>query len=190
MRIFRAYWVPRFCSARLHGECNIRARQGIVKCEASSEYEIVEDPWQILSIEFDSQHHWREGNLPSTSKCAYCKKTCWSSECLTGELQAEEHKRVLDISRLSLTHFSLSGYRCEWCGMTTHAGCRMYLSTECNFGILQPIYLPPHSVSIPRTEVPIEAIIGVQVKSKTSLVRDYSCRKYQSGLISSNWTQN
>ncbi|XP_067619808.1 uncharacterized protein [Eurosta solidaginis] len=97
------------------------------------------------------QHHWREGNLPTTSKCAYCKKTCWSSECLTG-------------------------YRCEWCGMTTHGGCRMYLPTECTFGVLQPIYLPPHSVSIPRTEVPIEAIIGVQVKSKTTLVRDYSCQ--------------
>lgn len=54
----------------------------------------------------------------------------------------------------------------------------MYLPADCNFGILQPIYLPPHSVSIPRTEVPIEAIIGVQVKSKTTLVRDYSCRKY------------
>ncbi|XP_032595919.1 diacylglycerol kinase theta isoform X7 [Drosophila grimshawi] len=106
------------------------------------------------------QHHWREGNLPSTSKCAYCKKTCWSSECLTG-------------------------YRCEWCGMTTHAGCRMYLPTECNFGILQPIYLPPHSVSIPRTEVPIEAIIGVQVKSKTSLVRDYSCPRSISEEFSS-----
>uniref|UniRef100_A0A6P4EPD7 Diacylglycerol kinase n=1 Tax=Drosophila rhopaloa TaxID=1041015 RepID=A0A6P4EPD7_DRORH len=103
---------------------------------------------ELLNVKH--QHHWREGNLPSTSKCAYCKKTCWSSECLTG-------------------------YRCEWCGMTTHAGCRVYLPTECNFGILQPIYLPPHSVSIPRTEVPIEAIIGVQVKSKTSLVRDYSC---------------
>ncbi|BFF91207.1 diacylglycerol kinase theta [Drosophila madeirensis] len=103
---------------------------------------------ELLNVKH--QHHWREGNLPSTSKCAYCKKTCWSSECLTG-------------------------YRCEWCGMTTHAGCRMYLPTECNFGILQPIYLPPHSVSIPRTEVPIEAIIGVQVKSKTTLVRDYSC---------------
>lgn len=36
------------------------------------------------SIFFLSQHHWREGNLPQTSKCAYCKKTCWSSECLTG----------------------------------------------------------------------------------------------------------
>ncbi|XP_065722537.2 diacylglycerol kinase theta isoform X5 [Drosophila suzukii] len=113
---------------------------------------------ELLNVKH--QHHWREGNLPSTSKCAYCKKTCWSSECLTG-------------------------YRCEWCGMTTHAGCRMYLPTECNFGILQPIYLPPHSVSIPRTEVPIEAIIGVQVKSKTTLVRDYSCPRSISEEFSS-----
>lgn len=70
------------------------------------------------------------------------------------------------------------GYRCEWCGMTTHGGCRVYISNECTFGVLQPIYLPPHAVSIPRTEVPMEAIIGVQVKSKsTPLQRDYSCRK-------------
>ncbi|XP_017144007.1 diacylglycerol kinase theta isoform X5 [Drosophila miranda] len=116
---------------------------------------------ELLNVKH--QHHWREGNLPSTSKCAYCKKTCWSSECLTG-------------------------YRCEWCGMTTHAGCRMYLPTECNFGILQPIYLPPHSVSIPRTEVPIEAIIGVQVKSKTTLVRDYSCPRSISEEFSSGDT--
>ncbi|XP_017113552.1 diacylglycerol kinase theta isoform X5 [Drosophila elegans] len=116
---------------------------------------------ELLNVKH--QHHWREGNLPSTSKCAYCKKTCWSSECLTG-------------------------YRCEWCGMTTHAGCRVYLPTECNFGILQPIYLPPHSVSIPRTEVPIEAIIGVQVKSKTSLVRDYSCPRSISEEFSSGDT--
>lgn len=39
------------------------------------------------------QHHWREGNLPGNSKCAVCKKTCWSAECLVG-------------------------YRCEWCGIT------------------------------------------------------------------------
>lgn len=71
------------------------------------------------------------------------------------------------------------GYRCEWCGMTTHGGCRAYITNECTFGVLQPIYLPPHAVSIPRTEVPMEAIIGVQIKSKsTPLQRDYSCRKY------------
>ncbi|XP_031628773.1 diacylglycerol kinase theta isoform X2 [Contarinia nasturtii] len=97
------------------------------------------------------QHHWREGNLPQTSKCSYCRKSCWSTECLTG-------------------------YRCEWCGMTTHSGCRSYISNDCTFGILQPIYLPPHAVSIPRTEVPMEAIIGVQVRSRsTPLQRDYSC---------------
>lgn len=79
-----------------------------------------------------------------------------------------------------------SGYRCEWCGMTTHSGCRSYITNECTFGVLQPIYLPPHAVSIPRTEVPMEAIIGVQVRSRsTPLQRDYSCRKYiYSKLIS------
>ncbi|XP_039448499.1 diacylglycerol kinase theta isoform X2 [Culex pipiens pallens] len=98
------------------------------------------------------QHHWREGNLPQSSKCAYCKKACWSYECLTG-------------------------YRCEWCGTTTHGGCRTNLPSECTFGTLQPIYLPPHAVSIPRTEVPMEAIIGVQNKNKGTpgLPRDYSC---------------
>lgn len=71
------------------------------------------------------------------------------------------------------------GYRCEWCGMTTHSGCRSYITNDCTFGVLQPIYLPPHGVSIPRTEVPMEAIIGVQVRSRsTPLQRDYSCRKY------------
>lgn len=38
---------------------------------------------ELVSVKH--QHHWREGNLPQTSKCSYCKKTCWSSECLTGE---------------------------------------------------------------------------------------------------------
>ncbi|CAL8105233.1 unnamed protein product [Calicophoron daubneyi] len=38
-------------------------------------------------------HHWREGNLPVNSKCAVCRKTCWSTECLIG-------------------------IRCEWCGLT------------------------------------------------------------------------
>jgi hypothetical protein len=75
---------------------------------------------------------------------------------------------------------SFLGYRCEWCGFVAHGACRIYVPSECTFGILQPIYLPPHAVSIPRTEVPMEAIIGVQVKVKvTPLQRDYSCRKWK-----------
>lgn len=39
------------------------------------------------------RHHWREGNLTPATKCVACRKACWSAECLTG-------------------------YRCEWCGIT------------------------------------------------------------------------
>lgn len=64
-----------------------------------------------------------------------------------------------------------------------HAGCRALIQEECNFGMLQPIFLPPSAVSIPRTEVPMEAIIGVHVRPPPSQ-RDFGCRKcptYQSG---------
>ncbi|XP_034253198.1 diacylglycerol kinase theta isoform X2 [Thrips palmi] len=100
-------------------------------------------PGKDLSMVHHS-HHWREGNLPANSKCCVCKKTCWSAECL-------------------------AGCRCEWCGLTSHFSCQKSIPEECNFGQFQPIYLPPHAVSIPRTEVPMEAIIGVQVRRKDTL---------------------
>lgn len=57
-----------------------------------------------------------------------------------------------------------------------HAGCRALIQDDCNFGMLQPIFLPPSAVSIPRTEVPMEAIIGVHVRPPPSQ-RDFGCRK-------------
>ncbi|KAI1290308.1 Diacylglycerol kinase theta [Halotydeus destructor] len=86
-------------------------------------------------------HHWREGNLPPNSKCHGCRKACWSAECLTG-------------------------MRCEWCGWTAHPICVKNLSSDCSFGILQSIMLPPYCVSIPRTDVPLETILGFQLKKK------------------------
>lgn len=59
----------------------------------------------------------------------------------------------------------------------SHAYCYKNIPQECTFGNLEPIYLPPHAVSIPRTEVPMEAIIGVEVRRKEVLAREYSCRK-------------
>ncbi|CAH8478417.1 unnamed protein product [Schistosoma rodhaini] len=81
-------------------------------------------------------HHWREGNLPTNSKCFICRKTCWSSECLTG-------------------------YRCQWCGRTSHAGCIEKVEDECDFGPLRDIMLPSFCVSLPRMNIPIEHVIGV-----------------------------
>ncbi|KAL5236368.1 hypothetical protein ACI65C_003778 [Semiaphis heraclei] len=84
------------------------------------------------------EHHWREGNLRPGAVCYACVKPCWATDCL-------------------------AGYRCEWCGITAHATCRSQIPYECDFGVLGPIYLPPHAVSIPRTEVPMESIIGVPI---------------------------
>ncbi|CAF0747321.1 unnamed protein product [Rotaria sp. Silwood1] len=82
-------------------------------------------------------HHWREGNLPTNSKCAICRKTCWSSECL-------------------------AGMRCEWCGITTHSTCRSRVPEECGFGTLRDIIIPPYAISIPRiADLNKDLILGI-----------------------------
>lgn len=124
------------CEYFVHAECQDFA---VADCKENATYLPGKDLAAVRHT-----HHWREGNLPSSSKCAVCKKSCVSAECL-------------------------SGFRCEWCGMTLHAYCYKNIPQECTFGNLEPIYLPPHAVSIPRTEVPMEAIIGVQVRRKEVL---------------------
>ncbi|XP_033871675.3 diacylglycerol kinase theta-like [Acipenser ruthenus] len=68
-------------------------------------------------------HHWREGNLSSSARCEVCKRTCGSSEVL-------------------------SGMRCEWCGITAHASCYIILLPECKFGRLKKMILPPNCVRV------------------------------------------
>ncbi|XP_075976459.1 diacylglycerol kinase theta isoform X3 [Anticarsia gemmatalis] len=132
------------CEYYVHGECVDFAA---ADCKENATYCAGSEPRHV--------HHWREGNLPANSKCAACRRACWSAECLTG-------------------------YRCEWCGSTCHAGCRALIPEECNFGMLQPIFLPPSAVSIPRTEVPMEAIIGVHVRPPPSQ-RDFGCPRAEPG---------
>ncbi|XP_053979409.1 diacylglycerol kinase theta isoform X4 [Hylaeus anthracinus] len=127
------------CEYFVHTECQDFA---VADCKENATYLPGKDLAQVKHT-----HHWREGNLPSSSKCAVCKKNCFSAECL-------------------------SGFRCEWCGMTLHSYCHKNIPQECTFGNLEPIYLPPHAVSIPRTEVPMEAIIGVQVRRKEVLAHN------------------
>lgn len=67
------------CEYYAHVECQDFA---IADCKENATYVPGKDLSSVKHL-----HHWREGNLPQSSKCAYCKKTCWSSECLTGELR-------------------------------------------------------------------------------------------------------
>ncbi|ESO02945.1 hypothetical protein HELRODRAFT_81183 [Helobdella robusta] len=100
-------------------------------------------------------HHWREGNLAGNSKCFHCKKTCWSAECL-------------------------AGMRCEWCGVTAHATCYKQLPSECSFGCLRDIMLPPYSVTVPRMDVPQEILFGLPKRTGLVCKRNYkSCQIVQ-----------
>ncbi|GAB6028280.1 hypothetical protein CHUAL_002459 [Chamberlinius hualienensis] len=92
------------CEYYAHLDCQDFA---VADCKTCATY--VPDKDAPCVIHF---HHWREGNLPTNSKCNWCKKACWSVECL-------------------------AGMRCEWCGTTVHAACLKHLSPECMFGMLQ-----------------------------------------------------
>ncbi|XP_076437790.1 diacylglycerol kinase theta-like [Babylonia areolata] len=94
-------------------------------------------------------HHWREGNLPPNSKCVACKKTCWSAECL-------------------------AGMRCEWCGVTSHPLCYKSLPPECKFGSLREIELPPTCLTIPRMDVPMETLLGINRKPTRTVSEEWS----------------
>uniref|UniRef100_A0A3B3YLM5 Diacylglycerol kinase n=1 Tax=Poecilia mexicana TaxID=48701 RepID=A0A3B3YLM5_9TELE len=68
------------------------------------------------------QHQWREGD-PASARCEFCRRSCGSSEVL-------------------------SGLRCEWCGVTSHASCCHRLPAECALGRLRSMLLPPPCVRL------------------------------------------
>lgn len=73
------------CQYYVHVECQDFA---VPDCKENATYTPGKELEEVVHT-----HHWREGNLPSGSKCEHCRKTCSNTECL-------------------------SGYRCEWCRMT------------------------------------------------------------------------
>ncbi|XP_055331512.1 diacylglycerol kinase theta-like isoform X2 [Paramacrobiotus metropolitanus] len=133
------------CDYYVHAECQEFAASN---CRECATYTPGKEPAQIIQY-----HHWSEGNLPNNSKCASCRKSCWSSECLCG-------------------------YRCAWCILTAHPLCRSTVPQECDFGPLKKIMLPPSVVTIPRTELPMETIIGVLSYRK---MKDKESKEKESG---------
>lgn len=85
MNVIRAFAV---CDYYVHSECQEFAASN---CRECATYTPGKDPSQIVQY-----HHWTEGNLLNNAKCALCRKSCWSSECLTG-------------------------YRCAWCTTTVRS---------------------------------------------------------------------
>ncbi|KAL3117994.1 hypothetical protein niasHT_005237 [Heterodera trifolii] len=86
------------------------------------------------------QHHMREGNLARDAKCAVCRKGCYTAECF-------------------------SGFRCQWCNLSVHSTCFRQLRSQCDFGVLRKIMLPPNSVTIPRAELPMDMLLNIHTGS-------------------------
>ena len=87
MKITLTFSLIAVCDYYLHEICQEFA---VPNCVESATY----DPSKSLNeYTKGTTHHFQEGNLPSNSKCAKCRKSCWSAECLMG-------------------------MRCQWCGLT------------------------------------------------------------------------
>ena len=118
----------------------------VPNCVESATY----DPGKSLSESTrGTTHHFQEGNLPGNSKCARCRKACWSAECLTG-------------------------MRCQWCGLTAHSSCLAGMSSAqaaCQFGALEPIFLPPSAISIPRTQLSQNNVLPSKTKDHQTFAR-------------------
>ncbi|XP_076663150.1 diacylglycerol kinase eta isoform X2 [Andrena cerasifolii] len=109
------------CKYKIHKRCSIKA---INNCKwttlASIGKDIIEDQDGNITM----PHQWMEGNLPVSSKCLVCDKTCGS---------------VL----------RLQDWRCLWCRATVHTACRPAISVKCLLGPAKLSVVPPtalHSI--------------------------------------------
>ncbi|XP_006625055.1 diacylglycerol kinase eta isoform X3 [Apis dorsata] len=109
------------CKYKVHKRCSIKA---INNCKwttlASIGKDIIEDKDGNITM----PHQWMEGNLPVSSKCSVCDKTCGS---------------VL----------RLQDWRCLWCRATVHTACRPAMSVKCPLGPVKLSVVPPtalHSI--------------------------------------------
>ncbi|XP_050453538.1 diacylglycerol kinase eta isoform X5 [Cataglyphis hispanica] len=109
------------CKYKVHKRCSAKA---INNCKwttlASIGKDIIEDQDGNITM----PHQWMEGNLPVSSKCFVCEKTCGS---------------VL----------RLQDWRCLWCRATVHTACRPAISIKCPLGPAKLSVVPPtalHSI--------------------------------------------
>ncbi|XP_051034472.1 diacylglycerol kinase kappa [Phodopus roborovskii] len=109
------------CKVKSHKLCALRASKD---CK-----------WNTLSVTDDlllpadeiqtMPHQWVEGNIPASSHCAVCHRSCGS-------------------------HHRLQDFRCLWCESTVHGACQRRFSKECSFGSRRSSIVPPTALSDPR----------------------------------------
>ncbi|XP_043288430.1 diacylglycerol kinase eta isoform X3 [Venturia canescens] len=109
------------CKYKVHKRCSTKA---INNCKWTTLASIGKDIIEDQDGNIQMPHQWMEGNLPVSSKCFVCDKTCGS---------------VL----------RLQDWRCLWCRTTVHTACRPAISVTCPLGPSKLSVVPPtalHSI--------------------------------------------
>lgn len=101
------------CDLHVHADCVVFCCADC-RCSHLDRPLQSQDPWP---------HHWREGCASSSARCEVCRRSCGSSELLTG-------------------------LRCEWCGLTSHGTCFVSVAPDCGLGRFRTMILSPQSVRL------------------------------------------
>ena len=81
--------------------------------------------------------------------------------------QWDEMLLVIKLSQHRIVNLEILTFRC---GLTAHTSCLATIPEEmqvCRYGVLEPIFLPPTAVSIPRTQISQVNFIGVKTKESS-----------------------
>ncbi|XP_053969268.1 diacylglycerol kinase eta-like isoform X1 [Anastrepha ludens] len=106
------------CKCKVHKRC---AAKAIANCKWTTLATVGKDIIEDRDGSIIMPHQWMEGNLPVSSTCAVCKKTCGS---------------VL----------RLQDWRCLWCRETVHVACRPQIAVACPLGPAKLSVVPPTCV--------------------------------------------
>lgn len=93
-------------------------------------------------------HQWVEGNLPVSSRCWSCERTCGS---------------VL----------RLQDWRCLWCRATVHTACRPVFSVQCPLGLCRVSCLDALTC-LDKSKTPFKYRGSVMIKRKHYLVQTHT----------------
>ncbi|XP_055606025.1 diacylglycerol kinase eta-like isoform X2 [Uranotaenia lowii] len=111
------------CKCKVHKRC---AAKAISNCKWTTLASVGKDIIEDLDGNIVMPHQWMEGNLPVSSKCMVCDKTCGSV-------------------------MRLQDWRCLWCRSTVHTACRPQAQVGCPLGPARVSVVPPtslHSIGI------------------------------------------
>uniref|UniRef100_A0A182NZE9 Diacylglycerol kinase n=1 Tax=Anopheles epiroticus TaxID=199890 RepID=A0A182NZE9_9DIPT len=106
------------CKCKVHKRC---AAKAISNCKWTTLASVGKDIIEDCDGNIVMPHQWMEGNLPVSSKCLVCDKTCGSV-------------------------MRLQDWRCLWCRSTVHTACRPQAPNSCPLGPARVSMVPPTSL--------------------------------------------